>query len=190
MKEPYDVAAQLTLLVVWIDTLLAEETADRQAIAEQASARIKEIATAAADSQAQARRVLDEAIAAYVRDVEDRIDAGTEAAGAEGGEPVPVEEFEAEFGDTAAPPEVPPAVPLETRQQARELPAVRAVYDAMHAGQPGTARDLKVRLLGDACGAAGVDLGPYDDRILAWLAGWEPETCAVIAGLISRAAGL
>jgi len=65
MTEPYDVAAQLTLLATWIDGLLADETADRQTIAEQASARIKGLAAAAADSEAQARRVLDEAIAAY-----------------------------------------------------------------------------------------------------------------------------
>ena len=94
-----DVAAELTLLATWIDGLLAEETWDRQSITKQASARIKEIATAAADAGAQARRVLDEAIAAYVREFEDRIDAGADASRAEGGEPVPVEEFEAEFGD-------------------------------------------------------------------------------------------
>ncbi len=35
--------------------------------------------------------------------------------------------------------------------------------------------------------AAGVDTGEYDDRIISWLAGWEPETVAVIAGLIGRA---
>jgi hypothetical protein len=32
-----------------------------------------------------------------------------------------------------------------------------------------------------------VELGAYDDRILRWLAGWEPATCAVIAGFVSRA---
>jgi hypothetical protein len=39
----------------------------------------------------------------------------------------------------------------------------------------------------DACTAAEVKLGAYDQRILLWLAGWEPSTCAVITGLISRA---
>ncbi len=43
------------------------------------------------------------------------------------------------------------------------------------------------RLLEDACGAAGVDLGAYDQAILLWLAGFEPSTCAVVAGLIARA---
>ncbi len=52
------------------------------------------------------------------------------------------------------------ATPLETEAQARE-----------------------------PCGAAGVELGAYDRRIVAWLAGWEPQTCAVVAGLITRATG-
>ena len=42
-------------------------------------------------------------------------------------------------------------------------------------------------MLTAACTAADVELGSYGRRILAWLAGWEPQTCAVIAGLISRA---
>jgi len=81
--------------------------------------------------------------------------------------------------------------PFETERQARELPAVQAVYDAMRA-QPPSTRGAMARgghqLLEDACTAAGVDLGAFDHRILLWLAGFEPETCAVIAGLISRAA--
>ena len=43
------------------------------------------------------------------------------------------------------------------------------------------------RMLLDACTAAGVQIGAYDVRILEWLAQWEPATCAVIAGLITRA---
>ena len=43
------------------------------------------------------------------------------------------------------------------------------------------------RILEDACSAAGVETGAYDHRILAWLAGWGPGTCAVVAGLITRA---
>jgi hypothetical protein len=43
------------------------------------------------------------------------------------------------------------------------------------------------RLMEDACTAAGIRLGAYDHRILLWLAEWEPSTCAVIAGLITRA---
>ena len=33
----------------------------------------------------------------------------------------------------------------------------------------------------------GVSLGAFDRTILAWLSGFEPETAAVIAGLITRA---
>jgi hypothetical protein len=43
------------------------------------------------------------------------------------------------------------------------------------------------KLLEDACTAAGVTLGSHDHAILLWLAGWEPSTVAVVAGLISRA---
>lgn len=39
-----------------------------------------------------------------------------------------------------------------------------------------------------ATAAAGVELGSYDKRILAWLAGWEPQVVEVIAALIERAA--
>lgn len=43
----------------------------------------------------------------------------------------------------------------------------------------------RVAVIGEA---AGVEPGAFERRILAWLAGREPETCAVIAGLIGRAA--
>jgi hypothetical protein len=42
-------------------------------------------------------------------------------------------------------------------------------------------------MLEDACTWAGVDLGAHDHAILAWMAGWEPSTVAVIAGIITRA---
>jgi hypothetical protein len=44
------------------------------------------------------------------------------------------------------------------------------------------------QMLTQACAAARIQLGHWDRRVLAWLAGWEPATCAVIAGLICRAA--
>jgi hypothetical protein len=78
--------------------------------------------------------------------------------------------------------------PYETEQQMRELPAVRAIYDAMHAShRRGVIGELGYRLLDEACEAASVEIGAYDHRILTWLAGFEPETCAVVAGLITRA---
>jgi hypothetical protein len=78
--------------------------------------------------------------------------------------------------------------PFHTERQVRELPAVRAVYEAFDAdpGVGGMARHNE-RMLRESCAAAGVALGAFDARIVSWLAGWEPGTCAVIAGLISRA---
>jgi hypothetical protein len=78
--------------------------------------------------------------------------------------------------------------PFGTERQVRELPAVRAVYEAFDAdpGVGGMARHNE-RMLLESCAAAGVALGAFDARIVSWLAGWEPGTCAVIAGLISRA---
>lgn len=63
-----------------------------------------------------------------------------------------------------------PLGPFETEQQARM--AALAAPDPM---------------LIRACEAAGVTLGAYDERILAWLSGWELSTCAVVAGLVARA---
>jgi hypothetical protein len=78
--------------------------------------------------------------------------------------------------------------PFETERQVRELPAVRAVYEAFEA-DPGVGRMAphNERVLRESCAAAGVALGAFDVRIVSWLAGWEPGTCAVVAGLISRA---
>jgi hypothetical protein len=73
--------------------------------------------------------------------------------------------------------------PYETECQAAD--AARHIYDS----PPGTGAWAagNHRLLLDACASAGVYLGAYDHRIIEWLAGWEPSTCAVIAGLITRA---
>jgi hypothetical protein len=78
--------------------------------------------------------------------------------------------------------------PFDTERQVRELPDVRAAYEALDADPSvgGMARHNE-RMLRESCAAAGVALRAFDARIVSWLAGWEPETCAVIAGLISRA---
>jgi hypothetical protein len=82
----------------------------------------------------------------------------------------------------------PAAGPFETERQASASPQVCAVYEAFdrnpHVG--GMAVDNH-KMLCEALTAAGVELGAWDHRILLWLAGYEPSTCAVIAGLISRA---
>ena len=78
--------------------------------------------------------------------------------------------------------------PIETEREALGLPAVRAIFDAADRDP----RDAALRhhahaMLISACVSAGVELGGYDRRILLWLAGFEPQACAVVAGLIGRA---
>ncbi|SRR6266851_8179249 len=79
--------------------------------------------------------------------------------------------------------------PYETEQQARAT--VAHIYDAAHASsRRGVLAEESYLMLFRACEAAGIELGSpasYDRRILAWLAGFEPETCGVFAGLIARA---
>ena len=78
--------------------------------------------------------------------------------------------------------------PFETEREARELPAVQAVYAAFRA-DPGVGHMAphSLRMLSEACAAAGTGPGAFDRRVLAWLSEWEPETAAVVAGLITRA---
>ena len=73
--------------------------------------------------------------------------------------------------------------PYQTERQAAG--AARAVHTAA-GGVSTTAGNHQ--MLTQACAAARVQLGDWDRRVLAWLAGWEPATCAVVAGLICRAA--
>jgi len=72
--------------------------------------------------------------------------------------------------------------PYETEREAR------AAVQHITASPPGSWEDGMRRLLEDACRAAGVQLGAFDYRILLWLAGWEPQMCAVVVGLVTRAA--
>ena len=78
--------------------------------------------------------------------------------------------------------------PFDTEQQARQLPAVRAVYDAFDR-DPGVGKMAppNLRMLLDALAGAGVYVGAYDIQIAQWVAGWEPQTVAVIAGWVQRA---
>ena len=77
-----------------------------------------------------------------------------------------------------------PNGPFETEREARE--AAHAVV------QPDDGWSIlgavqNRRLLMEACGTAGVELGGFDRRILDWLADYEDTTCAVVAGLVARA---
>lgn len=80
----------------------------------------------------------------------------------------------------------------ETDTYAEPLPReIRAMRDAgrIRSGDPDRlVSGTQLRHLEEACAAAGVELGVFDRRILAWLAGWEPSTVQVVIGLISRAA--
>jgi hypothetical protein len=75
--------------------------------------------------------------------------------------------------------------PFEREAEARAVPAVRAVY----AAEPGHGnwQALNHRIICDALSAAGVEVGAYDHRVIVWVAGFEPQMCAVVAGLIARA---
>jgi hypothetical protein len=73
--------------------------------------------------------------------------------------------------------------PFETDREAVE--AVRNIYDI--SATRGAWAEPNYDLLIDACAQARVVLGEYDAQILRWLAGFEPATCAVVAGLVSRA---
>ncbi|MFG2002276.1 hypothetical protein ACGFNU_24300 [Spirillospora sp. NPDC048911] len=75
--------------------------------------------------------------------------------------------------------------PYETAEQAAET--VREFYQLSRLGPRGTLAKCNQERLLAACEAAGVELGDYDQRILAWLTIWEPETVAVIVGLVLRA---
>jgi hypothetical protein len=70
--------------------------------------------------------------------------------------------------------------PYETEREASA--AARHILDS----PPGAWQDGSLRLLEGACGAAGVKPGAYDHRILVWLTRFQPQVCAVIAGLITR----
>lgn len=73
--------------------------------------------------------------------------------------------------------------PFETERQARM--AALAATDPNEASLLTSAGNREI--LARACEDAGVTLGAYDERILAWLAGFEPAMCAVVAGLVTRA---
>lgn len=78
--------------------------------------------------------------------------------------------------------------PFETEREVLDLPAVKAIYAAMRASnRRGGGKEACHRLLEEACAAAGAELAAYDHRILLWLAGYEPQVCAVFAGIITRA---
>lgn len=79
-----------------------------------------------------------------------------------------------------------PAGPYLTEGQA--LADVADVYErCRHSARRGLMDEANLARLRQTCERTGVALGAFDSRILAWLAGYELETCAVIVGLVTRA---
>lgn len=88
-----------------------------------------------------------------------------------------------------------PHGPYETEQDAR-TGAAELLAAIERATRPGPMTDAtraarraaRVDYLEGAITAAGVETGAYDQRITTWLADmWEPETLAVVVGLLERA---
>ena len=76
--------------------------------------------------------------------------------------------------------------PNEIERQARA--DVAGVYaQRAQSSQRGVMGEANLAYLCEACDRTSVTLGAFDARILASLAGWEPETCAVVAGPVTRA---
>jgi hypothetical protein len=76
--------------------------------------------------------------------------------------------------------------PLDLRKLDRAPVSVRAPYDVRRPH----AWDLEANRLDylDALREpfAGLDLGKYDDRMIAWLAGWDVPTVGAFASLLHR----
>jgi hypothetical protein len=80
------------------------------------------------------------------------------------------------------------AGPYQTEQEAGATAAVRKARDAWYADPvAGHHVPHHLRIITDAIEVAGVELGDFDRRILAWLGNYEDTTCSVIAGMITRA---
>lgn len=73
--------------------------------------------------------------------------------------------------------------PFRTFHEATEASGYGRSRAQLGGPEPITA--LNARDLAEA--VAGLELGAYDQKIIGWLAEWEPATVAVICGLISRA---
>ena len=68
------------------------------------------------------------------------------------------------------------AGPYQTGAEARENTVVQEIHRAFRA-DPGVGKmaPLNLAMLVDACVMAGVELGAFDRRVLAWLSAWEPD---------------
>jgi hypothetical protein len=79
---------------------------------------------------------------------------------------------------------------LNSEAEALALPPVRAIYEAARkATRRGVLSEGNAAMVRETLAAAKVDLHAYDERIVDWLAGWEPHVVAAICGWIQRAHG-
>lgn len=85
------------------------------------------------------------------------------------------------------------AGPYNTEAEAAVEPMPQQVTETfalggIRAGDPdGILRNIRYAGMVNACIGAGVELGKYDARMLAWLSRAEPELCQVLIGLVARA---
>lgn len=83
--------------------------------------------------------------------------------------------------------------PYQTEAQASAEAMPRQIaeiweHGGVVSGDPdGVLRNVRYAGMVNACLGAGVELGKYDARILAWLSRGETEVCQVIIGLVARA---
>lgn len=76
----------------------------------------------------------------------------------------------------------------ETEGQAREA-AAELIERSRETWELGASpREVRVDYLASALRAAGVELGAFDETIVGWLAGWEPETIQTVVRWIESAA--
>ncbi|MBL8926938.1 MAG: hypothetical protein JNM77_11965 [Pseudonocardia sp.] len=75
---------------------------------------------------------------------------------------------------------------MSARRRAGQRP--RAVRPAP-AGRLGAGHDGRRARARAAGPLAGVELGTYDERIVAWLARWDVPTVGALVSLLGRAAG-
>ncbi len=138
--------------------------------------------------------VLAGELAALAGWVDDRIDDGTDLQWLAEHVAARLRDMAAEWlGASAAEPGGPVATgPFESESQVRELPAMRAMWERWRAAYPRPEASAELHaaaaaLIESACERSGVAIGAYDRRLINWLAGFDPDYCAVFAGLISRA---
>lgn len=91
---------------------------------------------------------------------------------------------------TSIPPTEPaiPSGPYDSEHQA--LDAAEPIYAAARRDRVrGSMARANAAALRETLAAADVELGAFDQTIVMWVAGWEPQTVQAVIGWISRANG-